>query len=239
MLNRFLLSTILFILSILSISSSEWNYQSQANWIINSGDHQSPINIITKNVTMNKDLGPYVFHYKNIINSVEDTGHAVQASLSGSAMINNRPFKIAQVHFHTPSEHIVDGKSYPMEAHFVHFADDGRIAVVAVFLNTGEENPFFQNIINNFKEHEKNIINLNTSVEEFFPKNLSYYHYLGSLTTPPLEENVEWYILAVPVTISIDQLEQMKHFYNNNTHTIQPLRGRSVLMKTMNTGINY
>ncbi len=235
-----LVSIILSCLAIISLSSLEWSYRNQGEWIIGGvGERQSPIDIITNEVSANKDLGPLVFHYKDIITSVEDTGHAVQANLSGRASINNRPFKLVQVHFHTPSEHKVNTAQYPMEAHFVHSADDGRIAVIGVFFNIGTENPFFASIMKNFKQNKKNIVNITAPVQEFFPKNLSYYHYLGSLTTPPLVENVEWYILTTPVTISESQLQQLKQFYDNNVHMIQPLAGRPILMKTSSTGVNF
>jgi carbonic anhydrase len=39
---------------------------------------------------------------------------------------------LLQFHFHTPSEHLLDGKPFPMEAHFVHVDSDGRLAVIGV-----------------------------------------------------------------------------------------------------------
>ena len=29
-------------------------------------------------------------------------------------------YKLLQLHFHRPSEHLIGGKNFPMEAHFVH-----------------------------------------------------------------------------------------------------------------------
>jgi carbonic anhydrase len=37
---------------------------------------------------------------------------------------------LAQFHFHAPSEHAVDGASYPMEMHLVHVDAAGKPAVV-------------------------------------------------------------------------------------------------------------
>ena len=37
-----------------------------------------------------------------------------------------------KVHFHTPSEHAIDGKRYPLVAHFVHATDDGTLGVLGV-----------------------------------------------------------------------------------------------------------
>src|SRR5207344_3151833 len=48
---------------------------------------------------------------------------------------------LAQFHFHDPSEHTVDGMSYPLEIHLVHVDAAGKpAAVVAVFVQTGKEN---------------------------------------------------------------------------------------------------
>lgn len=53
-----------------------------------------------------------------------------------------------QFHFHSPSEHTVDGKNYDLEVHFVHYikgsSDNGSPllgAVVGVFFDTGDDTP--------------------------------------------------------------------------------------------------
>ncbi|MFZ2683138.1 MAG: carbonic anhydrase family protein, partial [Trichococcus flocculiformis] len=61
------------------------------------------------------------------------------------------------------------------------------------------------------------------------PANKSYYHYLGSLTTPPLTENVEWYVMANPVEVSAEQIAAFKEYYEGNNREVQPLDERSVL----------
>ncbi|MFT8744489.1 MAG: carbonic anhydrase family protein, partial [Lentilactobacillus hilgardii] len=55
------------------------------------------------------------------------------------------------------------------------------------------------------------------------------FHYLGSLTTPPLTEGVEWLVITNPnVSISADQLAWFKaHFQPNNRET-QDLNGRLI-----------
>ena len=40
----------------------------------------------------------------------------------------------------------------------------------------------------------------------FFSEDLSYWHYPGSLTTPPLDESVLWHVLRTPITISKRQV---------------------------------
>ncbi len=48
--------------------------------------------------------------------------------------------KLKQFHFHTPSENNINGKSFPLEAHFVHASKDGKLAVVALMFEEGDEN---------------------------------------------------------------------------------------------------
>ncbi|MDU5950016.1 MAG: carbonic anhydrase family protein, partial [Paenibacillus macerans] len=69
-------------------------------------------------------------------------------------------------------------------------------------------------------------------IGQLLPAHLSYYHYLGSLTTPPLTENVEWYILTEPVELSQEQLNEFYKYYDNNHRDIQELNDRKVFMKS-------
>lgn len=61
------------------------------------------------------------------------------------------------------------------------------------------------------------------------PTNKTYYHYIGSLTTPPLSENVEWYVMKNPVEVSKAQIETFNKYYDSNNRKVQKLNGRSVL----------
>ncbi|CAD5897516.1 Carbonic anhydrase (fragment) [Carnobacterium maltaromaticum] len=54
------------------------------------------------------------------------------------------------------------------------------------------------------------------TTSQLFPVDLSYYHYLGSLTTPPLIENVEWYVMEYPVEVSQEQLKIFNTYYKDN-----------------------
>lgn len=46
-----------------------------------------------------------------------------------------KEFKMLQYHWHSPSEHTLDGKFYDVEAHHVFVAKDGQILVIGVFMN--------------------------------------------------------------------------------------------------------
>jgi diphthamide synthase (EF-2-diphthine--ammonia ligase) len=66
-------------------------------------------------------------------------------------------------------------------------------------------------------------------ITPLLPRKLGYYHYLGSLTTPPLTQNVEWYVLKQPVSLSAEQLATLRKHYPRNNRSIQPLNGRPVI----------
>src|SRR5262249_59907911 len=51
-------------------------------------------------------------------------------------------------HFHTPSEHTIDGQTADVEAHFVHMSASGATAVVGVLLQIGDNpNPVLETIL--------------------------------------------------------------------------------------------
>lgn len=191
---------------------------------------QSPINIETKNVEkMKDDVGTIDLNYSADITKAENNGHSIQLTDSGSALINGRNFELTQFHFHAKSEHTVDGEHYPVEAHFVNTGQDGRVAVIGVFFTEGKENKAFQEVLDDVNNDKTDPI---TDIENMFPVNKSYYHYLGSLTTPPLNENVEWYVMKEPVEISSQQIEDFEKLYSHNNRSTQPLNDRVVLEYT-------
>ncbi len=51
-----------------------------------------------------------------------NSGHTIQINYDeGSTLtVDATEFELAQYHFQVPSEHTVDGKSFPMELHLVH-----------------------------------------------------------------------------------------------------------------------
>ena len=63
---------------------------------------------------------------------------------------------------------------------------------------------------------------------KLLPSDLSYYHYKGSLTTPPCSEIVNWYVLRSAVKASKSQIEELSNILNCNHRPIMPLNGRKV-----------
>lgn len=206
--------------------TSHFTYTDQKGWKFEAGDSQSPVDIVPAKTEMMKDPGKLKLDYDSSILDEVDNGHSIQVIDKGRATIDGRQFELEQLHFHAKSEHTLAGKHFPIEAHFVHQAQDGRIAVIAIFLEAGKENQAFQTILTNLQTKKKN---KDLPLEQLLPTNRSYYHYLGSLTTPPLSENVEWYVMQHPVSISSAQIKAFEKHYKANNRKTQPLHGRKIL----------
>lgn len=210
-------------------NNGEIDYTNQSDWEFVSGKMQSPINIETSNVQEMNDEGLIELNYANSVEKVVNNGHAIEGEIEGEAVINGREFKLKQFHFHAESEHTINGEHKPLEIHFVHQAQDGRIAVIGVFVEEGSKNEAFQAVLD--------AIDKDQALEDFnamqlLPNDMSYFHYLGSLTTPPLSENVEWYVMQNSIQVSKEQIEQFKKYYSENNRDVQPLNDRVVLSNT-------
>ena len=57
------------------------------------------------------------------------------AALTAEWVVDGETFSLVQFHFHQPSEHTLRGYSMAAEAHFVHRAPSGRIAVFGIMFD--------------------------------------------------------------------------------------------------------
>ena len=126
---------------------SQWQALSPANTMCGRGQHQSPIDI--HSLEINTNLGgdgvrsiagsslsvmiPDQAHGAEF----ENLGTTIEVIVNGTLSCEGKERKLAQFHFHTPGEHLLDGKAAEMEAHFVFQSEsDKSIAVVGFMLNT-------------------------------------------------------------------------------------------------------
>ena len=123
--------------------------------------------------------------------------------------LGGRVYQLAQYHFHSPSEHTVKGKHFPMEMHMVHKSADGRLAVVGVFIATGRHNQAFEPVWANLpaqKGVETHLPAVKVDVDTLLPAERTAYRYDGSLTTPPCSEGVKWIVMTTPIELSSEQV---------------------------------
>jgi carbonic anhydrase len=193
------------------------------------GKHQSPIDITAPR---RKRLPPVAFDYRPSPVTVIDNGHTVQVKVKpgSSITVGGEAFQLVQFHFHRPSEEKVKGRACAMDAHLVHQAADGKLAVVAVLLEAGAANALVDAVWTHApKGHGESAPDaLTVDPSRLLPASRGYYTFTGSLTTPPCSEGVRWIVLKSPVAISREQVTAFAARYPNNARPVQPLGDRLV-----------
>ena len=103
---------------------------------------------------------------------------------------------------------------------------------MAMMFEQGTENPMLQRMWNRLpkKQGEKVVLKTPQPVNEMLPKNLDYYRFSGSLTTPPCSEGVRWLILKEIQQASATQISEFSKLMGHpNNRPVQSLNGRVVL----------
>jgi carbonic anhydrase len=219
-----------------------WEYKGKAgpeNWgklspefaTCDIGRNQSPINI---EETMRASLKPIRGIQKFPAKEIFNNGHTVQVNFKAGNMLvlDSAPYQMKQVHFHAPSENTIQGKSYPLEAHFVHADAKGNLVVIGVMFKEGKTNTGLTKLWPQLSDKESKPIALKARVTpaEMMPENRAYYRFSGSLTTPPCSEGVRWILMKTPMTATKEQIEAFeKAVHHNNNRPVQALNGRLVV----------
>lgn len=195
-----------------------------------NGHRQSPIDIRDPKKT---DLPPIQFDYQSSPLHIIDNGHTIMINYSPGSFISvgEKKYALQQFHFHRPSEERINGKRYDMEVHLVHQDEEGNLALVAVLLQQGEDNPLVHELWNDLpkeKGKEETLNGVQVNVAQILPADRGYYTFPGSLTTPPCSEDVTWFVLKHPVTISAAEIQQFSKLYRDDARPTQPLYGREV-----------
>lgn len=221
-----------------SAAPAVWNHDPDsplgpAHWgelgysICGSGMRQSPINIDTGAVV--RQNGPALaLTYQDSPLEIENLSHTVEIEIpsgtTNTLVVGNDSYPLVQYHFHTPSEHSIDGRAADIEAHFVHQTSAGATAVVGVLFQIGPNpNPMLEKILQSASTTAGDTVDAGDanplllfprlsratqtpvqlpisgatpaeSAEQAYVE--SFYFYDGSLTTPGCTEGVRWFVLT-------------------------------------------
>jgi carbonic anhydrase len=137
-----------------------------------------------------------------------------------------------QFHFHAPSEEAIGGKRYAMDIHLVHQNTSGQLAVLTVLIEQGKkDHPLFNQLWGSLPGADETRIfdKKPYSAASLLPTDLSYWTFMGSLTTPPCSEGVRWLVLKTPIQLSKKQIARFRKLYPMNARPLQPLNQRAVL----------
>ncbi|XP_052072968.1 uncharacterized protein LOC127711053 isoform X1 [Mytilus californianus] len=219
--------------------------------------------------------------------TIKNNGHTASMAITHSLKLRgahlNGDYQLAEMHLHwgfnnsRGSEHALNGKKYPAEIHFVHYSTrygnlseamkmpDG-LAVIGVFVELVPEDTYaferLANGIDSILEYGKKANVSNVRMLDFLPQRKNaFYHYRGSLTTPPCYESVMWFVMADTIPMSERQLDRFRHlqekvhehvaatgkahsvssrvfksdpvYIRENCRPLQPLNGRKVYSNIM------
>ncbi|KAJ3016594.1 UNVERIFIED_CONTAM: hypothetical protein HDU68_012117 [Siphonaria sp. JEL0065] len=216
---------------------ASWSYEGESgvshwghfNTVCEAGQYQSPINFEGETFAIKEKpkltwaslIKPF-----NVLNN----GHTIQLQLKestptlSSKQVNNLDYIVQQVHFHSPSEHHIDEKYYPLEAHFVHASADGKLSVIGLFFEIGDWNPWifqFENAMPVASNSTRAIPSLDMTPIINAIGESEFFSYTGSLTTPPCTEGVLWLVARKPLKISQSQLDKLRKVMPFNSRTTQ------------------
>ncbi|MGJ4940058.1 carbonic anhydrase [Bradyrhizobium sp. HKCCYLS1011] len=210
---------------------AKWGDLDAADKVCGIGTQQSPIDI--ENPTKARLPDPKL-SWSRTADTIINNGHTIQLNFadgSSTLKLGDTTYKLVQMHFHRPSEHQIGGKNFPMEAHFVHRAESGRLAVIGVLMTTGHPNPVFAQIVSTMPPQEGPAVKADPRIDPnvLLPARRSYYRYEGSLTTPPCSEVVEWLLLTNPISVAEADVAKFAKLYPMNARPVQKLERRFVL----------
>jgi carbonic anhydrase len=195
------------------------------------GDMQSPIDLANANakgaIQLDVDYQPGGIEVLN-------KGLTIQANFpKGSSMTSGgMKFNLIQIHFHTPSEHAISGKRFPLTGHFVHATDDGKLGVLGVMFEEGAANKALDQILDVAPGQKSDQPMTQAEVvdpTDMLPADRSVYRYMGSLTTPPCSEGVNWHVLSKPITASKMQIAKFAALMGDSARPVRAVNNRLVV----------
>jgi carbonic anhydrase len=209
----------------------KWGSLDAANSMCSTGTQQSPIDL-TEPISARQPA--LEIRWSKRPRTIVNNGHTIQLNLpdGDTLKVGDRTYALVQFHFHHPSEHLVGGKAFAMEAHFVHAAADGNLAVVGVFMAPGKANAVFHKIVSTMPTQEGPPVPAEPAIDPngLLPVRQAYYRYEGSLTTPPCSETVNWLVLSAPIEVAADDVARFAKLYPANARPVQKRNRRFVLV---------
>ncbi len=206
---------------------SEWASIGEENQACGIGKIQSPINLDGHVIASSGELPE--FHYGQSELKWKNNGHTLQADVQGDNFVQmgNKKFNLLQFHFHTPSEHLLKSKHFPLEMHMVHRSEDGELAVLGWFVEEGPDQlfkTFWHDLPST--EGESSAHEMHINLEKFSPVGQTLLTYQGSLTTPPCSEGVNWMVAKAPIAMNRNQISEFQNLFPMNARPAQEIGDR-------------
>ncbi|HEY2186645.1 MAG TPA: carbonic anhydrase [Xanthobacteraceae bacterium] len=209
---------------------SKWSELDSANRVCSAGAQQSPIDI---GETIRAQLPPLKITWDRRADSIVNNGHTIQVNMGDTSVLGyaNANYRLVQFHFHHPSEHLIAGKSFAMETHFVHANAAGGLAVIGALMTPGRANAVFSKVVSTMPEKEGPAAKADAGIDPngLLPAARTYYRYSGSLTTPPCSETVDWLLLTDALPVAETDIARFAKLFPMNARPVQKANRRFVL----------
>ncbi|KGN64829.1 alpha carbonic anhydrase 7 [Cucumis sativus] len=207
----------------------------------NTGQMQSPIDLLNQRVRIVSHFTDLKINYSSSNATLKNRGHDIMLQWSGRAgymEVNKTQYFLRQIHWHSPSEHTINGRRFALEAHLVHQSQTGKIAVIGILYNIGQPDYFLSTMRPHLIEisgtQRDRLLNVvNPSLLRM--RSSLYYRYIGSLTVPPCSQNVLWTLVRKVRTVAPEQVNLLRVAVhddsNTNARPLQPLNNRNVQLR--------
>jgi carbonic anhydrase len=217
-----------------------WSYEGElgpANWAkINvdwarcgTGSRQSPIDL-RDGIKVNLEHISFDYHPSSF--SEVNNGHTIEVTVGSGNFITvgNTVYELQQFHFHRPSEEKINGKGTEMVIHLVHKSAEGKIAIIAVLLERGQQHRLMQTVWDNLPLEKLDVVSPSILLDpsDALPERREYFTYMGSLTEPPCTEGVLWMVFKQPMQASPAQMALFSRLYPLNARPLQSTAGRMI-----------
>lgn len=208
---------------------------------------QTPINITTADVVHPPHAPRLYFHYPTSVDieltylnkdgdagcGVRDAEETVEAGVEpGVAWVSYQGvrYDLLQFHFHTLSEHRVDGDAFPMEQHYVHRNAANELLVVGLFLRRGGHHTVQDTVLDTLPAECGPAIHLHdVDLRASLPHDPDTWRYTGSLTTAPFTPGVNWHVITRPKHIETSTVAAFQSLFpSGNARPVQPIGNRVV-----------
>lgn len=224
------------------------------------GTQQTPIDIVTgQAVPVNFGKFHIAYGYTGKLPGMYEGENFVFDPPNGNdaaytITVGGKAWLIRKIHIHDGAEHTLDGaEARDFECHLLHSAPNDPTAagdklVVGVFFRLEAGAP-----------RKEALRSLNDSLKgrarkaggkpdcdkargeldprEFLPLDdnarANWFHYMGSLTSPPYSETVSWYVIYGEIPVDPGDIDRVKECANQHQRPIFPLNRRFVLRNVL------
>lgn len=165
-----------------------------------------------------KPIPQWAFENKHQVLHVmpkEKTSHCLK--------LKKQRYNLINLHFHYPSEHTVNGKFFPLEAHFVHENAKRELAVVSVLIQEGKKlNAWYEHLVSCLKQaipfkKTKTNVHQSLNLEKLLPPGVKLV-YRDKMQAFKKSRGITWLVAKQPVTLSKEQIHTIKTCYQNQAH---------------------